>query len=175
MKKTTHNFHKPLRRTLSMVLALVMALSLTVQAFAAVGTWPATGTASGDRYLQNSGTFYNGSAVMAPLSANFGGFINVYGVPKDSQPDDYIMTPTSIDFGDLKASKDNKADIVLNRAYDFSSPIRYNLTAADGRTFRFIPLQRRPPVRKPGQKRIPRSCWVWRSCLRIPTISSILQ
>ena len=78
MKKTTHNFKKPLRSALAMALALVMTLSLTVQAFAAVGTWPATGTASGDRYLQNSGTFYNGSAVMAPKNSDFGGFINVY-------------------------------------------------------------------------------------------------
>lgn len=135
MKKTTHNFKKPLRSALAMALALVMTLSLTVQAFAAVGTWPATGTASGDRYLQNSGTFYNGSAVMAPLYANFGGFINVYGVPKGSDASSYVMTPTSIYFGDNKSSKDNKADIVLNNSYDFSRPFRYNLTAADGRTF----------------------------------------
>ena len=117
MKKTTHNFKKPLRSALAMALALVMTLSLTVQAFAAVGTWPATGTASGDRYLQNSGTFYNGSAVMAPLYANFGGFINVYGVPKGSDASSYVMTPTSIYFGDNKSSKDNKADIVLNNSY----------------------------------------------------------
>ena len=135
MKKTTHNFKKPLRSALAMALALVMTLSLTVQTFAAVGTWPATGTASGDRYLQNSGTFYNGSAVMAPLYANFGGFINVYGVPKGSDASSSVMTPTSIYFGDNKSSKDNKADIVLNNSYDFSRPIRYNLTAADGRTF----------------------------------------
>lgn len=135
MKKTTHNFEKTLRRALAMALALVMTLSLTVQAFAAVGTWPATGTASGDRYLQNSGTFYNGSAVMAPLYANFGGFINVYGVPKGSDASSYVMTPTSIDFGDNKSSKNNTADLELNKAYDFSKPICYNLTAADGRTF----------------------------------------
>lgn len=135
MKKTTHNFQKLLRCALAMALTLVMALSLTVQAFAAIGTWPATGTASGDRYLQNSGTFYNGSAVMAPLHANFGGFINVYAVPSGSAASDYVMTPTSIDFGDNKSSKNNTADLELNKAYDFSKPIRYNLTAADGRTF----------------------------------------
>lgn len=135
MKKTTHNFKKPLRSALAMALALVMTLSLTVQAFAAVGTWPATGTASGDRYLQNSGTFYNGSAVMAPKNSDFGGFINVYSVPKGADASAYMMTPTSIYFGDLKSSKDNKADIVLNNSYDFSRPIRYNLTAANGRTF----------------------------------------
>lgn len=135
MKKTTQNVRRSLRRVLTMLLALVMTLSLTVQAFAAVGTWPATGTASGDRYLQNSGTFYNGSAVMAPLYANFGGFINVYGVPKGSDASSYVMTPTSIDFGDNKSSKNNTADLELNKAYDFSKPICYNLTAADGRTF----------------------------------------
>lgn len=135
MKKTTHNFKKPLRSALAMALALVMTLSLTVQTFAAVGTWPATGTASGDRYLQNSGTFYNGSAVMAPLYANFGGFINVYGVPKGSAARAYVMTPTSIDFGDNMSSNDNAADLELNKAYDFSKPIRYNVTAKNGRTF----------------------------------------
>lgn len=135
MKKTTHNFKKPLRRALAMALALVMALSLTVQTFAAVGTWPATGTASGDRYLQNSGTFYNGNAVIAPKNSDFGGFINVYSVPKGADASAYMMTPTSIYFGDLKSSKDNKADIALNNSYDFSRPIRYNLTAANGRTF----------------------------------------
>lgn len=135
MKKTTQNVRRSLRRVLTLLLALVMTLSLTVQAFAAVGTWPATGTASGDRYLQNSGTFYNGSAVIAPLYANFGGFINVYGVPKGSAARAYVMTPTSIDFGDNKSSKNNTADLELNKAYDFSKPIRYNVTAKNGRTF----------------------------------------
>lgn len=69
MKKTTQNVRGSLRRVLTLLLALVMTLSLTAQAFAAVGTWPATGTASGDRYLQNSGTFYNGNAVIAPKIA----------------------------------------------------------------------------------------------------------
>ena len=135
MKKTTQNVRGSLRRVLTLLLALVMTLSLTVQAFAAVGTWPATGTASGDRYLQNSGTFYNGNAVIAPKNSDFGGFINVYSVPKGADASAYMMTPTSIYFGDLKSSKDNKADIVLNNSYDFSRPIRYNLTAANGRTF----------------------------------------
>ena len=105
MKKTTHNFHKPLRRALAMALALVMTLSLTVQAFAATSNWPATGDTTVDRYIQNSGTFYNGNSVIAPKYSNFGGFINVYGVPKGSAANAYVMTPTSIDFGDLKSSK----------------------------------------------------------------------
>lgn len=135
MKKTTQNVRDSLRRALTLLLALVMTLSLTVQAFADIGTWPATGTASGDRYLQNSGTFYNGNAVIAPKNSDFGGFINVYSVPKGADASAYMMTPTSIYFGDLKSSKDNKADIALNNSYDFSRPIRYNLTAANGRTF----------------------------------------
>ena len=135
MKKTTQNVRGSLRRVLTLLLALVMTLSLTVQAFAAVGTWPATGTASGDRYLQNSGTFYNGNAVIAPKNSDFGGFINVYSVPKGADASAYMMTLTSIYFGDLKSSKDNTADIALNNSYDFSRPIRYNLTAANGRTF----------------------------------------
>ena len=135
MKKTTHNFHKPLRRALAMALALVMALSLAVQAFAAIGNWPATGDTTVDRYMQNSGTFYNGDTVIAPKYSNFGGFINVYGVPKGSAASAYVMTPTSVDFGDLKSSKNNTVDLELNRAYDFSEPIRYHVTSEDGRTF----------------------------------------
>ena len=135
MKKTTHNFEKTLRRALAMALALVMTLSLTVQAFAATSNWPATGDTTVDRYMQNSGTFYNGNSVIAPKYSNFGGFINVYGVRKGSEPDAYIMTPTSIDFGDLKSSKNNTADLELNKAYDFSKPIRYNVISEDGRTF----------------------------------------
>ena len=135
MKKTTHNFHKPLRRALAMALALVMALSLAVQAFAAIGNWPATGDTTVDRYMQNSGTFYNGDTVIAPKYSNFGGFINVYGVPKGSAASAYVMTPTSVDFGDLKSSKNNTVDLELNRAYNFSEPIRYHVTSEDGRTF----------------------------------------
>ena len=135
MKKTTHNFKKPLRSALAMALALVMVLSLAVQAFAAIGNWPATGDTTVDRYMQNSGTFYNGDTVIAPKYSNFGGFINVYGVPKGSAASAYVMTPTSVDFGDLKSSKNNTVDLELNRAYDFSEPIRYHITSENGRTF----------------------------------------
>lgn len=135
MKKATHNFKKPLRSALAMALALVMTLSLTVQAFAATSNWPATGDTTVDRYIQNSGTFYNGNSVIAPKYSSFGGFINVYGVRKGSAANAYVMTPTSIDFGDLKSSKNNTADLELNKAYDFSEPIRYNVTSEDGRTF----------------------------------------
>ena len=135
MEKTTQNVRRSLRRVLTLLLALVMTLSLTVQAFGAIGNWPATGDTIVDRYMYNSGTFYNGDAVIAPKYSNFGGFINVYGVPKGSDASSYVMTPTSIDFGDNKSSKNNTADLELNKAYDFSKPICYNLTAADGRTF----------------------------------------
>lgn len=60
MKKTTQNVRRSLRRVLTMLLALVMTLSLTVQAFAGTSRWPATGVASSDRYMDNTGTFYNG-------------------------------------------------------------------------------------------------------------------
>lgn len=135
MKKTTHNFRKPLRRALAMALALVMTLSLTVQAFAAIGNWPATGDTTVDRYMQNSGTFYSGDTVIAPKYSNFGGFINVYGVPKGAAASAYVMTPTSVYFGDLKSSKKNTIDLELNKAYDFSKPIQYHVISEDGRTF----------------------------------------
>lgn len=135
MKKTTQNVRRSLRRVLTLLLALVMTLSLAVQAFAAIGNWPATGDTTVDRYMQNSGTFYNGDTVIAPKYSNFGGFINVYGVPKGSAASAYVMTPTSVDFGDLKSSKNNTVDLELNRAYDFSEPIRYHITSENGRTF----------------------------------------
>ena len=78
MEKTTQNVRRSLRRVLTLLLALVMTLSLAVQAFAAIGNWPATGDTTVDRYMQNSGTFYNGDTVIAPKYSNFGGFINVY-------------------------------------------------------------------------------------------------
>lgn len=106
MKKTTQkNVRRSLRRVLTMLLALVMTLSLAVQAFAAIGNWPATGDTTVDRYMQNSGTFYNGDTVIAPKYSNFGGFINVYGVPKGSDASTYVMTPTSINFGTHLNSK----------------------------------------------------------------------
>lgn len=135
MEKTTQNVRRSLRRVLTLLLALVMTLSLAVQAFAAIGNWPATGDTTVDRYMQNSGTFYNGDTVIAPKYSNFGGFINVYGVPKGSAASAYVMTPTSVDFGDLKSSKNNTVDLELNRAYDFSEPIRYHITSENGRTF----------------------------------------
>ena len=135
MKKTTHNFKKPLRRALAMALALVMTLSLTVQAFAATSNWPATGDTTVDRYIQNSGTFYNGDTVIAPKYSNFGGFINVYGVPKGSDASTYVMTPTSINFGTHLNSKNNTTDLEMGKAYDFSKPIRYHITSENGRTF----------------------------------------
>lgn len=135
MKKTTQNVRRSLRRVLTLLLALVMTLSLTVQAFGAIGNWPATGDTTVDRYMQNSGTFYNGDTLIAPKYSNFGGFINVYGVPKGSAASAYVMTPTSVDFGDLKSSKNNTVDLELNRAYDFSEPIRYHITSENGRTF----------------------------------------
>ena len=135
MKKTTQNVRGSLRRVLTMLLALVMTLSLTVQAFAGTSRWPATGVASSDRYMDNTGTFYNGDTSIAPKISDFGGFINVYGVPKDSAADAYVMVPTSVNFGALLDSKNNKTDLKLEKPYDFSKPFRYNIIAEDGRTF----------------------------------------
>lgn len=135
MKKTTQNVRGSLRRVLTLLLALVMTLSLTVQAFAGTSRWPATGVASSDRYMDNTGTFYNGDTSIAPKISNFGGFINVYGVPKGSAADAYVMVPTSVNFGALLDSKSNKTDLELEKPYDFSEPFRYNIIAEDGRTF----------------------------------------
>lgn len=135
MKKTTQNVRRSLRRVLTLLLALVMTLSLTVQAFAGTSRWPATGVASSDRYMHNTGTFYNGDTSIAPKISNFGGFINVYGVPKGSAADAYVMVPTSVNFGALLDSKNNKTDLELEKPYDFSNPFRYNIIAEDGRTF----------------------------------------
>lgn len=135
MKKTTQNVRRSLRRVLTLLLALVMTLSLTAQAFGAIGNWPATGDTIVDRYMYNSGTLYNGDAVIAPKYSNFGGFINVYGVPKGSDASTYVMTPTSINFGTHLNSKNNTTDLEMGKAYDFSKPIRYHITSENGRTF----------------------------------------
>lgn len=135
MKKTTQNVRRSLRRVLTMLLALVMTLSLTVQTFAGTSRWPATGVASSDRYMQDTGTFYNGDTSIAPKISDFGGFINVYGVPKGSAADAYVMMPTSVNFGALLDSKNNTTDLELKKHYNFSNPFRYNIIAEDGRTF----------------------------------------
>lgn len=135
MKKTTQNVRRSLRRVLTLLLALVMTLSLTVQAFGAIGNWPATGDTIVDRYMHNSGTLYNGDTLIAPKYSNFGGFINVYGVPKGSAASAYVMTPTSIKFGTHLNSKNNTTDLEMDKAYDFSKPIRYHITSENGRTF----------------------------------------
>lgn len=127
MKNMIH-FKKAVRRTCCLLLALVMTLSLTVQAFAA---WPATGVTNADNYLR-AGTLKGTNVPTKHMS--IGGFIELYMVDEGSAASDYTMTPTSIDFGDLKASKNNKADLVMNKAYDFSKPVPYNITAEDGRT-----------------------------------------
>lgn len=129
MKKTTHNFHKPLRRALAMALALVMTFSLTVQAFA---MWPGTDAANSDNYL-SAGTLYTADGVLTPEMSNIGGFVNLYIVPKGSLQANYIKTPVKIDFGIGPAVKGNSADLELNKEYDFTKPVQYNVIAADGR------------------------------------------
>lgn len=117
-----------LRGALAMALALVMTLSLTVQVFAA---WPATGVTSADNYLKPG--VLSGTGIPAK-NDSVGGFIELYIVNEGSDSTAYTMTPTAIDFGNHNASKNNTADLVLNRAYDFSKPVQYNITAKDGRT-----------------------------------------
>lgn len=109
-----------------LVFAIVMATCLP-----ATAAWPATGTTNADNYL-NAGILKG--ADVPTKYRSIGGFIELYIVAEGSEKTAYTMTPTSIDFGSLKASKNNTADLVLNKAYDFSEPVQYNITAEDGRT-----------------------------------------
>lgn len=124
MKKTLHRFT-------ALALVLVLMAGLCLQAFA---MWPATGTGSSTNYL-NAGTLYaaNGKP-LTDKTISFGGFVQVYVLPRDAAKDAYTMTPTAIRFGDLIAQKYNTADLQLNRAYDFSEPVPYNITSDGGKT-----------------------------------------
>lgn len=124
MKKTLHRFT-------ALALVLVLLAGLCLQALA---MWPATGTGSSTNYL-NAGTLYaaNGKPLTDKM-INFGGFVQVYVLPKDAAKDAYTMTPAAIRFGDLIAQKNNTADLQLNQAYDFSKPISYNITSDGGKT-----------------------------------------
>lgn len=124
MKKTLHRFT-------ALALVLVLMAGLCLQAFA---MWPATGTGSSTNYL-NAGTLYaaNGKP-LTDKTISFGGFVQVYVLPRDAAKDAYTMTPTAIRFGDLIAQKNNTADLQLNRAYDFSEPVPYNITSDGGKT-----------------------------------------
>lgn len=119
---------KTIQKLTCLVLVVIMLLAMVLQAAAA---WPATGVTNADNYLR-AGTLKGTNVPSKHMS--IGGFIELYMVNEGSEADAYTMTPTSIDFGDLKASKNNKADLVMNRAYDFSKPVSYNITAEDGRT-----------------------------------------
>ena len=123
MKKTLHRFT-------ALALVLVLLAGLCLQAFAA---WPATGNTSSDYYL-TPGILKIAGKQMTEKATGVGGFIRLYMVPEGSQLSAYTMTPTSIDFGDHLAQKDNTTDLKLNQAYDFSKPVQYNITAKDGRT-----------------------------------------
>ena len=124
MKKALHRFT-------ALALVLVLMAGLCLQAFA---MWPATGTGSSTNYL-NAGTLYaaNGKP-LTDKTISFGGFVQVYVLPRDAEKDAYTMTPTAIRFGDLIAQKNNTADLQLNQAYDFSKPISYNITSDGGKT-----------------------------------------
>ena len=124
MKKTLHRFT-------ALALVLVLLAGLCLQALA---MWPATGTGSSTNYL-NAGTLYgaNGKPLTDKM-INFGGFVQVYVLPKDAAQSAYTMTPTAIKFGNLIAQKNNTADLKLNQAYDFSEPVPYNITSDGGKT-----------------------------------------
>ena len=123
MKKALHRFT-------ALALIVVLLAGLCLQAFAA---WPATGNTSSDYYL-TPGILKIAGKQMTEKATGVGGFIRLYMVPEGSQLPAYTMTPTSIDFGDHLAQKDNTTDLKLNQAYDFSKPVQYNITARDGRT-----------------------------------------
>ena len=123
MKKALHRFT-------ALALIVVLLAGLGLQAFAA---WPATGNTSSDYYL-TPGILKIAGKQMTEKATGVGGFIRLYMVPEGSQLPAYTMTPTSIDFGDHLAQKDNTTDLKLNQAYDFSKPVQYNITAKDGRT-----------------------------------------
>lgn len=119
---------RTVQKLTALALVFVMLLALGLQAAAA---WPATGVTSANNYL-NPGIL-KGSGVPTKYTS-IGGFARVYLVAEGAETSAYTMTPTSISFGDHNASKNNKADLVLNKAYDFSQPVQYNITAEDGRT-----------------------------------------
>ena len=123
-----YTMKRTVQKLTALVLVFVMLLALGLQAAAA---WPATGVTSANNYL-NPGIL-KGSGVPTKYTS-IGGFARLYLVAEGSETSAYTMTPTSISFGDHNASKNNKADLVLNKAYDFSQPVQYNITAEDGRT-----------------------------------------
>ncbi|MDD7250091.1 MAG: hypothetical protein SOV32_10715 [Oscillospiraceae bacterium] len=124
MKKALHRF-----TALALIVAMIAALCLQ-----ALAMWPATGTGSSTNYL-NAGTLYGANGKpLTDKTISFGGFVQVYVLPRDAAKDAYTMTPTAIRFGDLIAQKNNTADLQLNQAYDFSKPISYNITSDGGKT-----------------------------------------
>ena len=123
MKKTLHRFT-------ALALVLVLLAGLCLQALA---MWPATGTGSSTNYL-NAGTLYANGKPLTDKMISIGGFIQVYVLPQGAAESAYAMTPTAIKFGDLIAQKNNTADLQLNRAYDFSAPVPYNITSDGGKT-----------------------------------------
>lgn len=123
MKKTLHRFT-------ALALVLVLLAGLCLQALA---MWPATGTGSSTNYL-NAGTLYANGKPLTDKTISIGGFIQVYVLPQGAAESAYAMTPTAIKFGDLIAQKNNTADLQLNRAYDFSAPVPYNITSDGGKT-----------------------------------------
>ena len=120
MKKTLHRFT-------ALALVLVLLAGLCLQTFA---MWPGVATDDSDNYL-SAGTLYSNGKSLTKNSLSVGGFAKVYLLEDGASA---VMTPTSVNFGISVNTKDNTIDLPLGKAYDFSTPFHYNVTAADGRT-----------------------------------------
>lgn len=120
---------KKLRGLLALALALILSLSTAVSAFA---VWPSTDESGRNNYLVSAPTILVGGSAISSSSYTVSGFINVYLLPAGSSD---TFTPTGIEFGSFGATKDNTADLALGVEYDFSKPVRYNVTSGTGRSF----------------------------------------
>ena len=162
MKKALHRFT-------ALALIVVLLAGLCLQAFAA---WPATGNTSSDYYL-TPGILKIAGKQMTEKATGVGGFIRLYMVPEGSQLSAYTMTPTSIDFGDHLAQKDNTTDLKLNQAYDFPS---LSNTISQQRTVGQRPFSHWLwKVVAHGQMQRSRNTSVWRSCSQMGSIRSVRQ
>lgn len=124
MKKTLH-------RLTALALGLVLLAGLCLQAFA---MWPGSTSDNSDNYLLDAGVLLANGKPLSNKTIGIGGFVQVYVLPQGAAESAYAMTPTAINFSSLGAQKGNKSDLQLNRTYDFSNPVQYNITSADNRT-----------------------------------------
>ncbi len=138
MKKTTHNFQKPLRRALAMALALVMTLSLVTYAHAdGLGGFPPS-----DWPSAADGGFAEGYYIKLNIYAdgyrneklnkdeNWNNLLFVIEIPgldaKTATAEDYELTLT------LEESNGNAPTVTLEKN-NYYLPVRVPWTANDGR------------------------------------------